>query len=813
MTVLLLCLLYAGGDEVDNRPDVSVLPRYAEIVEEAIRRKGKVDIEVSKIVFLGPPEAGKTQLKRALMRKYERTTQSTPLSAGAEQVVERYVEKDGSTSPWKMFTKEMLQEALLKSAEDVNDEGDKDTSLPPGLRLQNPQCNDPELISDFAFTEPPREDMPQQSATETAACPSAEHSHSLIPAAEKGQTNDNLSILSDEFSRLTDAVQSLSHDSAKEGLSMRYIHLIDNGGQPAFFAAHPVVATSRATYVLVYNMQEGLNAKPNYTYRKKGCSGDGKVQSTAIPNEHYTNLDLLKASLLTIGNLKEKFMHFEKEVKAFGSDGLQKSSMVRPPYLVVVGTRYSEPPMEGAGRAEEQNKQLGLECSVFPAWCDAQKCEVLGKDGHLCPVDSLREDCPGVQAVRDMISAEGFSLKLPIPISWFQCHLLFWYAREERVDRGEHKPSQLEVLPFSVLTDLCMEKGLISGKDELLAMVRAFHVLGLFFFPALNEEKPGWKPEGHEPVFTNPDLLYGELTKVLEITFEEGFPGKPDADDVRLLSQLKEDGELTLRIMERLGIPDTLGPIAEFRRYLLHQLSTWGLAAELPTWDETPANDPIYFVPCILQPFREQGNDPGTNPNHDADPEALCVSLTICNKEAYYIPNGAFTHFIVNLLKSHRYVRQAKMHGVQYCFSDSVILVRNASPPQIKYKYELKITNDKLECVTICISPTFREGKCPHDCHQIIWDELKVAMEETCTRMYSKETRFQTVVATKCHCHRFAAFPHLAEVCVGEGYLSCLRGPQQCDLDNLLFLEKVMKARQSKRNACFHAYWCMFRFL
>ena len=79
----------------------------------------------------------------------------------------------------------------------------------------------------------------------------------------------------------------------------------------------------------------------------------------------------------------------------------------------------------------------------------------------------------------------------------------------------------------------------------MLAMVRAFHTLGLFFFPAFPPvELYGWQPKGDEPVFTNPDLLYVELTKILETTFEKEFPRVPfDADNSRFLNRLKEKGK------------------------------------------------------------------------------------------------------------------------------------------------------------------------------------------------------------------------------------------------------------------------------
>ena len=803
-----LPLSCAGESAIDS--DAAVQAEFAEVVEEAIKRKGKVDIEVSKIVFLGPSEAGKTQLKYALMGNYEKSTNSTPLSAGAKQVVERYVDKN-------VLTKDMLREALYKSAKDWNEENDKVTApSSAGLQHHDPQTSGPGLTSDRAYPQltsgsAQRGPLPSvMPSTETASKPESSNS----PEAEESQDYDDFSVLTKEFVRLTDAVQTLSYDSVKEGLRMRYIHLIDNGGQPAFFDAHPVVATSRATYVLVYNMQEGLNAMPKYTYRKKGCTEDDEVHIAAIPNDHYSNLDLLKQSLRTVGNLKHKFEHFEEKV----------CSEARPPYVVVVGTRYSEPGREGAGTIDEQNKQLSKECSLYPAWENAQKY----KDMYIFPVDCLKPNCPGVQAVRDRISCDGSSLKLTIPISWFQCHLLLWYAREERVDSGKQKPSQLEVLPYSVLFQLCHEQGLVSDEHEMLAMVRAFHMLGLFLFPAFKPVEPyGWQPEGHEPVFTNPDLLYAELTKILEITFENRFPRVPcAADDNRLLKQLKEKGELTRKIMGRLDIPDKLDHIPDFHGFLLHQLSTWGLAAELPTSIsqygvvETAARDPVYFVPCILRQF-QQGNPFRTKP----DPELGCIYLTIGEESTYYILNGIFIHFVTILLHFMNYSLQEGKSMDQNRCSDSVALFR-PNTGEIQFQYKVRVTNDKLESIKIYISPVNPDMKSPYDYHQIIWRELKVAMEEACEQVYCKKEMFSIVVATVCGSSECDTdLPHLAKLltkcpCGGttDPYsakpsdVSCLCEAAEYDLHESSFLKKVKDACKSKYDTSSMYYACMFHF-
>ena len=58
-------------------------------------------------------------------------------------------------------------------------------------------------------------------------------------------------------------------DEVKGLDKIHIIYLIDSGGQPAFFDIHPVIATSRAVYLLVYNMEQGLDHKPMIAYWRK----------------------------------------------------------------------------------------------------------------------------------------------------------------------------------------------------------------------------------------------------------------------------------------------------------------------------------------------------------------------------------------------------------------------------------------------------------------------------------------------------------------------------------------------------------------
>lgn len=747
---------------------------YLTDFKEAVAKCGQVVIEVFKVVLLGPPEAGKTQLASALVGDYHEVTESTPVTTGAKVVVKRFMEKEDST--WEPLSKDVFQQLLHSTASQLPEESQPNSD--EGMDSEEEQSEEEqfepdhgEIISGVSTWEPQaasQQDIhlpPKHNESKHKQDKNVSDSHS------EGTSFLNRQQIFHEL--LKDVEKSCKAYDDSKSLKMRYIHMIDNGGQPAFFDAHPVFATSRATYLLVYNMEEGLKNKPKYTYRKKGQN------YAPIPNETDTNVDIIKASLMTVISLKEKFKAATKHLTCCSGDE------TIPPLLLVVGTHYRDSMSESYVMKEDA--YLCEECRLLhPAWEDVQTCPLFCEETKLFPVDSLNEQCEGVKTVRQKAIPQRWSLKMEIPIKWFHCHLLFWHAKEEKTESGEKRFPGLEVLQLSTLYDLCYQENLISDEKELLDMVRTFHVLGFFFIPALDlKQEEDWETLKDQPIFTNPDLIYGELTKILEVPYKNQLRDEIHPNDLKLLKQLKEEGELTLEVMTRLGIPDTPGYMSksEFRSYLLEQLSRWGLAAKIPS-EEDASNDrgPTYFIPCVLRPCSK----PVGKQDAQASIQPLTIFLTVSEskpKKWYYVPNGVFTHFVVNLLSVHNKYTKSREQGV-YCYRDSVTLIRDADKERadgVQYKYSVEVAfSKKRKSVKARIIPAHAKKMRPDDYQIVIWKELKVALEKACKFMY--HAALTVTVATKCPCNKFGK--HLAhlELCTDKVTLSCLIGEEEYDL-------------------------------
>ena len=176
-----------------------------------------MEVHVLKCVTLGPPGVGKSQLRKALTGSYEEVTESTPVSTGAEVIIEKYMDSEAT---WQKFDFRGGQKALVASVH----EGDFAEVLP----------DSPHVVT-RSQSLGSRKQVPKHG--------------NLVHSIAKGRALCRKLRESRE-----DMMKQLQHTDATGQKSLhkaRIIHLIDSGGQPSFFDVHATLATSRAAYLQV----------------------------------------------------------------------------------------------------------------------------------------------------------------------------------------------------------------------------------------------------------------------------------------------------------------------------------------------------------------------------------------------------------------------------------------------------------------------------------------------------------------------------------------------------------------------------------
>ena len=667
-------------------------------------------MEIVKCVTLGPPEAGKTQLKSALRGKFDCSSESTPISTRAEAVMQCYIY--GKTM-WEPLTRDMLRKSLHTTVEEK-------------MFMESTEANSSSL------RRPPQGAKPK------------------IPPVHAGSTcehkvDSKKALLQERFAALRASIEKGLKEVDPAGVKglhkVHIIHLIDSGGQPAFFDIHPVIATSHAVYLLVYNMEKGLRHKPVITYRKKD------FPTKQLPNKTQSNLTMIKDSLLTLHDCKQKFITLEGELHRWFGDSSSESAYKLP--VLVVGTRKKNKKF-----ITRESKKLEKECAYLPLWEEVLHNTDTG--AKLFAVESTDPACQGVQSVREEVGRARCTYKLPLPISWIFCQLIFWSADED-----------LHVVTFADLRDLCKQDGLIADPDEFLAMVRAFHLLGIISFPYFNQEltlHKYWKPDD-KPVFTNPDVLYHQVTKILEVVYRDLKKTLMEPKPRESLTRLQKNGRLDTDTLGYLGIPDQLGSYTGFHAYILEQLVHWGLASK-----RTGTGRPTLIIPSCL-------------PACDKEPvvrDETPLAFTFCHsladgRKVHYVPRGFFPHLIVQA-EGKGYAVQENTYYDNSLFRDGALF--NVVPSQsnkMQFAYNV-IVVDKMDHVTISINPALKEKLSPADCRQIVSD-FKQAMEATYERIYYKS--LDVTVACECMCDRKRGTPasHLAMVILckdGHCEMQCL---------------------------------------
>ena len=549
------------------------------------------------------------------------------------------------------------------------------------------------------------------------------------------------------FSKVRERVrQNLSRATARKHLNnVRLIHVIDSGGQPAFFDLHPMLATSRSLYFLLFNSCEGLLAYPEMTYRKPS-----DFPTKSIPNTTQTNLGLIKHSFHTLQHCKEKFLRMEQELKNRLSDGITfESDDVLP--VIVVGSRKSQQSQD----EKEASELLRSNCCHMSTWRHTRRQVVM--------VESLDPSCTGVKELRQAVSKAESKFKISLPLLWLQCQLTFWSTDDPA----------LSVMPYQDLKTLCTQDKLVSSDEEFLAMLSTFHMLGIFSCPTIDHitVDPDSGDTLHlSPVFTKPDILYQQVSRILEIPFRDvDNPGQNlTFGQVDSLEKLQRSGELTAESLSILGVPDTLGSFPKFRSFLLNCLVRWGLAAEV-------SQDPLQlFIPSVLPPH--DGHIPTTS---QSPIPPLALTITTEDPRDYYVPQGIFPHFVVSVMK-----RRSDGYDLDVGVGDATprcrdaISFRKTPREHTDFPYNIKVV-DRIDHISVHITPA-REGEdgnyqqSPLDCHVII-EDLKHSMEEAYSNLYQKSQLCSVIICCPCElCPVSEKKDHLARLNPEDLTIHCL---------------------------------------
>ena len=358
-----------------------------------------------------------------------------------------------------------------------------------------------------------------------------------LPKVEKDQNIDK--ILCQEV--------SASHTRKKiYKTSNIIIALYDSGGQPEFFDVIPLLHTLPTGNVMVFNMNEPLEAKINPELYEKG-----HLVSTGKP-KHYTNAELMKTALASIESCVTK-------------QASQLSNNV-----LVVGT-HLDAYRSRKDNIEESLTQIDdkLNKTVFSD--STRKMIVYNKskgkqDRIVHPISNTEpseEQNEVTQKIRTAIEvlSESANRKTEVPNSW----LLFQYQI-----RLLGKPCITLSYCQNIAEEMC------SIKEDVKFVLRYFHDLGIFLY---YQELDG-------VVFCDPQWLFEQLSKLIKAKYNPTY--KSDV----------ENGIVSKTFMAK----NVFSSLADDTSDIIKLDDLLKLFASLYIMVKLPGEEERLFMPALLDP-------------------------------------------------------------------------------------------------------------------------------------------------------------------------------------------------------------------
>ena len=570
------------------------------VYQNAIRNNPTITLHISKAMTIGPPQVGKTTMRRRLLGLPQpEVSSSTPVMERADTVSLCNVEGAGLSHEVAMRNEYESRTYMAK--------GDKWVMLNSASVLENLLHH---LQKKFGVTATEASSQKGSYSGEAPTQPS-----SALPVEYSPRS------FTDVSRRIYKELQAA--DKAEADLQDAYLlQFVDCGGQLAYHDILPIFVNIPAIYLHVFNISKDLNERP----KDELCSRRGKKKYSA--ESALTVADMIKRSAMTVHLLADKKVHLPSEVKDDNKSPKPRIVLVGT-HLDVLDEKDQNTTLEAIGRTLQSALHLrsrSLEVMLMKDLDHDRKFFPVSYTPHeKCTADNLKSRI-GNQARMDAV-------KVKVPVRWY-LHLLV-----------EMSQGQKQVYAYSELYQRCKGEGSITDPGEFHAMVTYFHGLGLLVHLCGADERHTEKSDCL--VFTNPSYLYENISKIYQVQFEKEVEGE-------YMIKLKDEGKLTVEVLPELKVEldqfssdqfmDLLVKLyigAEIKLYEDKKEEREGKGGKGIGKGERKGNKTL-FVPSVL-----------VNSSLDSTGDATIlkgsVSFALTFKDTSFVPCGVFTGMIARL--------------------------------------------------------------------------------------------------------------------------------------------------------------------
>ena len=665
---------------------------------------------------MGPPATGKSSLKHLLVHDESKVINtSTPVletPAIVSLSSEQFAAKEAS-SLWKVISDESMAASIRIACRERKYQS---VPLNPVARLAEGARN---LIKHRGYEK--KSGTKRKERQDPIPHP---HSQAVLPEHE-GALLPHLA-LEQAHKALLDSLGTGVEEQLLQ--TARFVHLLDSGGQPPFQDALPLLLQIPCTYVLVFDASQDLDKPLHITYRCEGATEEEQENSE-------TGWEMLLRLLSSVYTLAQKCSSSMAKFQETGG---------RLPHfrILLVGTFKDRLIREGRlQKAIEAIKQHIKSLEKKPYYkhiardSTGQPFFLINNRLYLDAVANVEEEKACVSNLRQLLSDPAASLKLQVPLGWFQFELVTRQVKEKFFKVSELQQSALQLK--------C-----ISREKEFRSLLTLFHFLGFFTY---------FEQEGiSDIVCTDNTIFLKEVSKLLAVQYLQ----LPKSQAVQVF---KEKGILSLdeHLFDELGLSKELD-----RSWLLHVLCHLGLTA---CYTKSDADLPKYFFPAALC-------SQGTQELVAAGSvEPLLVACVFKEDEFHAtqdMPRGIFCHLAVELAAS----RIGGLTGKQK--QHWTVIPEQSTRLAIKFQWqELIIVIEEsvgfIRVVPIISSCVVCDTGKLHDLCRMVYSTVEKAVEKSVRAVFGDQftDRADVVLGVQCPCE--IQSPHLAVPIASGGSIVC----------------------------------------
>ena len=644
---------------------------HYEAYQQALKEGVKISLKYVKFLFFGPPQTGKTSLRRRLVGEIQNLekepVQASTGTAEHYDVIVKPVE-DKITTSTTVITKSEWSTVKALFGKDINNH---ETDLDEELRILYQF-----IYGNFPPSEKRSSDIPPDVMDEatTGQSPTVqEKSHIVV------QTNPN----THEIDSSTSTLQQVSSDRGpryeldaremeeiekafvafdkvlctprQEQLKVLLdktilVNMVDTGGQPAFLEMLPALTISPALYLIFFRLNQELNKRYNVQYVSEA---DEKIQ---LGESSYTVEEVIFQALSSI---------------AFFSCAVPKqANMPNPSHAaMLIGTHKdqlgSDPESEIKAKDDALRKSLVeiLESDLLKS--DKNLLRYASDDQLMFAVDNMTGDEGELENVRkrlENIIKQEFD-DWPIPASWLMFSIFL-----RKMGRRTMSLSQ------------CHEIGNrlnVKNTDEALWFLH--HCVGiLMYFPEIEEIK--------DIVICDPQVVFDSVTNLIlnSFTFEQVSKHACDKfkeagqfrfkDIQKIAKHMKSDGLSLPKLVKLLEYHNIIAPIS----------SSLPLSPGLRTQSYQEENM-VYFMPAVL---RVASKEELHMKQSSRDPAPLMI-----NFKCGFVPIGVFCATLASLVVQKDILGWILQEPCQNRSQDNHILCKNKATFRINAAYDVTLVS------------------------------------------------------------------------------------------------------------------------